>query len=291
MSHQDPPRLKLLSDTPDELQDALRALSHEDPARLARVAQKLGPLLDAAPPASTSAGFWSSTGKLWANKLLIAGITLGAATLWLTLRNGPQHRLSAHEVAVPGIMKAEREEPVAPSATGAVTLVPMASSLEAADPATEFETERVPSNRAERRRPARMRGANVLPRGEQPSPAEPVARAPQVTAQVDSVEEEHAVEAPAAKEPPPPVVQLRTEEELLFEARSQLTREPKIALRLLDEHKSRFEKGLLAPEREVMAIETLRRLGRSQEADRRLATFRAQHPDSLHLKRLLRATP
>jgi hypothetical protein len=43
------PPLKLSDDIPAELQDALRALRHEhsDPARLARVADKLSAVMDA----------------------------------------------------------------------------------------------------------------------------------------------------------------------------------------------------------------------------------------------------
>jgi len=79
-----------------------------------------------------------------------------------------------------------------------------------------------------------------------------------------------------------------SESALLFEARKALGSDAEIALRLLDEHAQRFPKGALVPEREVLAIEALRALGRTAEADARLARFEAHYPHSLHLDRLRR---
>jgi hypothetical protein len=62
--------------------------------------------------------------------------------------------------------------------------------------------------------------------------------------------------------------------------------QPSAALRLLDQHAARFPEGLLAPEREVLRIEALRRLGRTAEAEQRLRAFQARYPDSIHLRRL-----
>ena len=73
---------------------------------------------------------------------------------------------------------------------------------------------------------------------------------------------------------------------MLLEARKASTREPQAALRLLDEHARRFPSGLLVPERELLAIEVLRRVGRSAEAERRLRRFEARYPESIHLRRL-----
>ncbi|MDB4985149.1 MAG: hypothetical protein JWN04_327, partial [Myxococcaceae bacterium] len=93
------------------------------------------------------------------------------------------------------------------------------------------------------------------------------------------------VEAPPVA-PPAATAQKQTEAELLFAARRQIRRDPRAALRLVDEHVARFPDGLLAPEREVLAIEALRQLGQTAAAARRLQLFRARYPDSLHLRRL-----
>jgi hypothetical protein len=49
-----------------------------------------------------------------------------------------------------------------------------------------------------------------------------------------------------------------------------------------------FADGLFVPEREVLSIEALRSLGRSAEAISRLQQFKAQYPNSFHLRRLQR---
>jgi hypothetical protein len=77
---------------------------------------------------------------------------------------------------------------------------------------------------------------------------------------------------------------------LLLEARKQSHRDPDAALRLTAEHARRFPRGVLAPEREVLAIEALRALGATREADERLRRFRATYPDSLHTRALTTGT-
>jgi hypothetical protein len=75
----------------------------------------------------------------------------------------------------------------------------------------------------------------------------------------------------------------------LFEARTLRQRAPREALALLDQHAARFAEGMLAPEREAMAIEILRALGQTQQADLRLARYRVRYPHSLHLPQLEKA--
>jgi hypothetical protein len=72
----------------------------------------------------------------------------------------------------------------------------------------------------------------------------------------------------------------------LLRARQQLASDPAGALALTDEHARRFSNGTLVPEREVLAIEALARLGRTSEARARLAAFRERYPQSPHLARL-----
>jgi hypothetical protein len=78
---------------------------------------------------------------------------------------------------------------------------------------------------------------------------------------------------------------------LLFNARKAMRLQPLAAERLLDEHAARFPDGLLAPEREVLRIELLRRLGRKAEADQRLQEFERRYPNSIHLRRLKEGAP
>jgi hypothetical protein len=107
--------------------------------------------------------------------------------------------------------------------------------------------------------------------------------------------EERAPHANAELAPKKPAPVQRTaaaerasESALLFEARKAMAHDAAGSLRLLNEHAQRYPKGALVPEREVLAIEALRALGRTAEADARLASFEARYPDSLHLSRLRR---
>jgi hypothetical protein len=91
---------------------------------------------------------------------------------------------------------------------------------------------------------------------------------------------------PAAQKPRGP-----SEAQLLKQAQSALKDDPARALALTRVHKQRFPSGALAQEREVIAIEAMRRLGRSSDAARRVQEFRRENPDSAHLPRIDRTTP
>jgi hypothetical protein len=73
---------------------------------------------------------------------------------------------------------------------------------------------------------------------------------------------------------------------LLLRARQELASDPAGTLALTDEHARRFPGGTLAPEREVLAIEALVRLGRTPDARARLAAFHDRFPQSPHLAHL-----
>jgi hypothetical protein len=73
-------------------------------------------------------------------------------------------------------------------------------------------------------------------------------------------------------------------------AQKQSHVDPRSVLRLAAEHARRFPDGVLAPEREVLAIEALRALGRNDQAEERLRKFRATYPDSLHTRALTKST-
>ncbi len=79
---------------------------------------------------------------------------------------------------------------------------------------------------------------------------------------------------------------LAEEVRLLQGARESLGRDPAGALRLAEQHRSRFPRGTLTQEREVIAIDALSRQGRTAEAEARADRFRDQYPRSSHLDRL-----
>jgi hypothetical protein len=101
-----------------------------------------------------------------------------------------------------------------------------------------------------------------------------------------------AIEAPpSAPVVPPPVAPPASdpglnEGALLLRARRELESNPAETLKLAEEHSRLFAAGTLVPEREVLAIEALARLGRLSEARARFVDFRARFPQSPHLARL-----
>jgi hypothetical protein len=87
---------------------------------------------------------------------------------------------------------------------------------------------------------------------------------------------------PSVKSSPAPL----DEPALLQRARRLASSQPLSALQRLDEHKRRFPNGMLSSEREVLAIGLLQALGRDAEAAQRAQAFRAEHPDSVYLRRV-----
>jgi hypothetical protein len=102
---------------------------------------------------------------------------------------------------------------------------------------------------------------------------------------------------PPASEPAPsstrpnPRSASGSEAELLRRAQSLLAGSPQRALALTAEHQRRFRDGALAEEREALAIEALRRLGRGQAAQRRALAFERRYPNSVHASRVRGAAP
>jgi hypothetical protein len=76
------------------------------------------------------------------------------------------------------------------------------------------------------------------------------------------------------------------EDQLLERARRALASDPNRALALTREHARSYPSGVLAQEREVIAIEALKRLGRGGEAEARRGTFEERYPQSAHRRNL-----
>ena len=276
MTEDDPLRLKSGSEAPPELSRALRALGKRDrdAARLARVADKLGALLDAPPPVPTS-----GLRKLLGTKAGITGIVAGIAGLGLL----------AYQLATGQPEASVTQPPAAPPEPAA--LVP---SQEPPPPPAASSTPEPAAPSGTNSRRSRRHAAPTRPTAHSPAasvgPASAPASAPQPSS--DSAPAPRPSPTPVAEKAPVPAApaaqqaEQRSEVQLLFEARNVLPQQPAAALRLLDEHAARFGKGQLAPEREVLAIEALRKLGRTAEATQRLQRFQSQYPRSIHLRRL-----
>ncbi len=82
-----------------------------------------------------------------------------------------------------------------------------------------------------------------------------------------------------------------SESSLLEQARRALPTDPGAALALTNQDAALFPRGVLVQEREVIAIEALRRLNRTAEADRRAAAFSKTFPGSAHQRVIEDASP
>jgi hypothetical protein len=287
MTDDDPVPLKAGGEATPELVRALYALGKGGPdaARLARVAEKLGAALADAPPPGTSNG-WR---KLFGTKTLITGIVIGIAALsWLGYHLAGQHEAPA-KPARPAAVETSRLEPGPvparePEGERPAAVIPAAAPPSAATRSSGSASRRSrggsgPSATAQAG-PAQSTASTT------PTPAVAVTSAAEATDPVP--EPEKAKPKPAVQPVPVPAASVaqRSEVELLFDARKAMSAKPEAALRILAEHAARFPSGLLGPEREVLRIEVLRKLGRTTEATQRLHQFESKYPESIHLRRL-----
>jgi hypothetical protein len=276
MTDEVPPPLKSTGETPDELVRALRALGRADERDIARLA-RVGARLEAAAVASSASSSWLKS--LLGSKLGMVGVIVGLGALGALgySLNAKKEVSTAHAPAVPAPIEA-------PAPVNEVAPEPV-RALEAPREHTAVPTTQ---ERARVSRPQRSR-VPVAEAIEDSSPA--ATRQSERTAPVEQPEAE--AERPERAQADKPIAQPHkpaprlSEAALIYEARKAAASEPDAALRYLDEHAQRFPSGTLVPEREVLAIEVLRRLGRSAEAARRLRAFEDRYPGSIHLRRLV----
>jgi hypothetical protein len=81
-------------------------------------------------------------------------------------------------------------------------------------------------------------------------------------------------------------VEGESEIRLLQRAQDALGSSPARALQITNEHITRFPRGVLVQEREMIAISALAAIGRTSEARARAARFLAAYPRSAHRRRL-----
>jgi hypothetical protein len=296
MTDEDPRSLKAGGETPAELVRALRALGQtdRDPARLARVAQRLGERI----AASSGSPGASWLRKLTGSKLGLTGLALGFGVLGVL---GYSLTGERHVPPAPAT-------PAAPITTtpAAARRLPIAATPQEPAPQAPVQAARQqPPIAARLAQPPQaahspVRAARIATRSRAQSASAEPARAAEASTTGARVAPTAAPVQPAAAskaiEPVPARPQStasnvtpkaeRSEVALLHEARRLSSRQPTAALELLHEHSERFPNGLLTPEREVLSIEVLRRLGRTAEAAQRLQQFEARYPKSIHLPRL-----
>jgi hypothetical protein len=283
---QDPRPLKASGETPAELVRALNALGRDrDGARLARVAQSLGPQLGP----SGAAGASGLSG-LTATKLGVIALALGLGAWGLFATSVPRMAAPATSPAPTTILQHEpaeqapTERAVAPTTPSTQTLQPsVARSTARSSARSRAARASVTETAAQTTTP---RASNAAEAVATPAPERPRAQ-PEQEAEPQAEPAREATQPPIKPSPTPPPPP--SEVVLLQQARKLATSEPEAALRLLDQHAARFASGMLVPERELLAIEVLRHMGRNAEAERRLQRFEARYPESIHRRRLERS--
>ena len=127
---------------------------------------------------------------------------------------------------------------------------------------------------------------NLRPPLPSPEPASSASRMPTLAPSSSSRLDGSAL-APTPQTPPTPRA---SELELMRDAKAALASDPSHALSLLNRLAKLYPSGVLAQEREVLAIDALLRLGRKSEANARATRFSNSYPASAHwphIQRLL----
>jgi hypothetical protein len=119
-----------------------------------------------------------------------------------------------------------------------------------------------------------------MPNAAPPEEPPPPAPSPPVVAVAPRPTPHAAPRATTAVEDP------NAEVTLLQGAHSALPSDPARTLAICAEHARRFPDGLMAQEREVLAIEALVKTGRTDDARARADRFAAAYPSSTHLRRI-----
>lgn len=276
MEPHDPPRwTDPEGDAPDGIGDLLREARGDvpDPSRAAQVAARAQ-----AAHAGAGAGALSPLQLVLGGAALTAAVVVGA--IWVTEPGHPTPSASA-----PPAPRARADVPGASREVGDDTASP-AVPAEAPSPPRPREAivspEPAPSGAIE---PPDDIGATAPP----PSRADAVETPP-----AGALSQRRAAGAsPAARRAEPPAGRSVGESEpqldesaLLDRARAQLASDPAAALAATARHARHFPRGLLVEEREVIAVDALMRLGRSETARARARRFTLAHPRSVYRARV-----
>ncbi|MGA7122308.1 MAG: hypothetical protein WBY94_19555 [Polyangiaceae bacterium] len=264
----------------------------ETEALWSQIGTALGPTGKSGGAEASARGSLVKGSSAWAAKagiVLSVGVAIVAGGLAASSSTRPWHRpaptpsavaagATGNEVAPRGAV--ENEEPAARSSEPTAGIAARAAVPVPGPPPAPGSTQRAPV------------------------PHRPISKAPQSPTVASSAVAEGPTEtppaplataAPAAGEPvfpgssatpPSPIDPGINEGALLLRARRELGSNPRAALQLTEEHARLFPDGTLVPEREVLALEALVELGRTQEARARFANFRGRFPNSPHLARL-----
>ena len=183
----------------------------------------------------------------------VVGVGVGGAAYW----HGSSNRANAERVPTPSAVPSERPAlPVAPSASQAIAATNTVEAPIVLRPSAVAKASATPRSRT----------------GSQARTGRSSSSAPETDTAVSSGT---AVATTSADE-----------YRLLRAARQALADHPARALDLADEHTHRFAHGMLAQEREAIAVEALVQLGREGQAKTRAQAFFVSYPSSPYRSRV-----
>ena len=297
-----------------ELKELIDALRDDSPNRasMQRMAQRLESTFETAPAtgAAVSALSRRLLGKL--GLALLASAALLVAVAHVARHSGKREPDALATPAPPALGAAPQAPAHEPQPTPATGVRPTSERVPDPHPSSAgFRAEAVePARSVRARSPRRARGARlgaathrVAPaQVAEPAPASHSVRAQGTGALTPTQSRDSLPPARAASNssdpdtaPTPPAQSAHeavattrpsSEAAMLQRAQRLAGNRPDEALRILSEHARVYPNGILAPEREVLAIQILRAQSRTSEARRRLAAFRERYPNSLYLERL-----
>jgi hypothetical protein len=132
--------------------------------------------------------------------------------------------------------------------------------------------------------PSESQPVPPLQREEATPPATPTVSFDSLPRAASSLGGHAAVQPQPSTSAPPPATSLAEEQRLLDTARAAVARQAySAALSTLGEHASRFPRGRLAEERELLFVQALAGSGSSVEASERAKAFERQYPGSIFL--------
>jgi type IV secretory pathway VirB10-like protein len=149
---------------------------------------------------------------------------------------------------------------------------PSATATAPPEPAKVIETVPVSALSAAPEEPRAV--PSVVPRPRHARAEAPPTPQPEPVTIVEDTPETRVEDTEAARQ--------EGEASFLRRAKVALASDPGCALRMAGEHPTRYPRGVLIQEREVLAIEALVRLGRAEDARARAASFRSRYPSSAH---------
>lgn len=265
-----PLRLRLEAEIPKELRLALSEEPGELPseealgALRARLAEQVGPAVR-----------------------LRARVPLERSTLQTALRDDPSEFPSDEQLRVLSRRVELKRSPVRPARSKRrirATAVAVCVLIAGVAAAASYWV----SRHRERSVPPILSASPSIRRATLRAPAvEPAAGSASVEPAVSAAPSTRASSNPARAKALPTVLEPGpTELELLREAHRLQASDPAAALRVVARHLRLFPSGVLAQERELVAIDALLRVGQREAARVRAATFLRQYPGSVHALRI-----